>query len=220
MYSRMEKVAKDVALAALRSASTASDPPLDYDALKEAFQVRWPAKDSQRPMNDAMSASVQAASSSSEQDVDIWKTAISRTWGTAVQGIVEECFKTARHSFEKGEALEAAETLTDAVRATLGQIAATRNWPHGNHEDLFSIAAALGSSGDWPNTLEEFDRALENSTKEGDHLGASLGASMGLPESVKFGSYFEHPEDAEENGFSFATTIIELAHQLANQDAP
>ena len=76
MHSRMEKVAKAVVLAALRSASTASDPPLAYDALKEVFQARWPTKDSQQPMKDAMSASGHAASRCSGQNADSWKSHI------------------------------------------------------------------------------------------------------------------------------------------------
>ena len=56
MNTRMEKVAEDVALTALRSAGTASDPPLEPETLKEAFRARWPTQDSQRPMNDAMGA--------------------------------------------------------------------------------------------------------------------------------------------------------------------
>ena len=51
-------------------------------------------------------------------------------------------------------------------------------------------------------------------------MSASMGASMGLPKSLKFGTYAEYPEDAEENGFSFATTAIELATSLAVQAAP
>ena len=95
MHSRMEKVAKDVALAALRSASTASDPPLAYDALKEVFQAGWPTKDSQRPMKDAMSASGHAASRCSAQNADSWKTAISLTWQTVVKEVVHE--RSPRH---------------------------------------------------------------------------------------------------------------------------
>ena len=47
-----------------------------------------------------------------------------------------------------------------------------------------------------------------------------MGASMGLPDSLKFGTYHENPEDAEENGSSFATTAIELANRLAAQVTP
>ena len=220
MNSRMEKVAKDVALAALRSASTASDPPLDYDALKEVFQARWPTKDSQRPMKDAMSASAQAASRCSGQDADSWKTAISRTWQTAVEEVVEEYFKAAEHSFEKGEALEGVETLTDAVRATLGQIAAVRDWPHGSQDNLYRVAAALGSGREWPNTPEEFDQALENASEDGNSLGAALGASMGRPDMLKFGAYAENPDGPKEDGFLFATTTIELANRLAGRTIP
>ena len=129
MNTRMEKVAEDVALTALRSAGTASDPPLEPETLKEAFRARSPTQDSQRPMNDAMDAAAQAAGNCSGQDAESWQTTMSRAWQPAVEEVVEEYFKAAQHSFEKGESLEGVETLTDAVRATLGYIAAVRKWP-------------------------------------------------------------------------------------------
>ena len=171
-------------------------------------------------MNDAISAVAQAVSSCTGQDADTWKTTVSQTWQPAVEEVVEAYFKAAKASFQKGDALEGAEILTDAVRATLGHIAATRDWPHGTHDDLYSIAAALGSRTEWPNTIKELDQALETASKEGRHMSASMGASMGLPKSLKFGTYAEYPEDAEENGFSFAMTAIELATSLAVQAAP
>ena len=67
--------------------------------------------------------------------------------------------------------------------------------------------------------MEDFEQALDHRTREGEHLGATLGASMGLPRSIRSGTYLEYPEDAEENGFSFATTAIELANRLAGQVA-
>lgn len=220
MNSRMEKVAKDVALAALRCASAASDSPLDYDALKEAFQARWPTNDSLRPMKDAMSASAQAGSRCSGEDADSWKITMSRTWQTAVEEVVEEYFKAAEHSFEKGEALEGVETLTDAVRATLGQIAALRDWPHSSQGNLYRIVAALGSGREWPNTLEEFEEALGNASEDGNSLGAALGASMGRPDMLKFGVYAENPDGPKEDGFLFAKTTIELANRLADRTIP
>ena len=219
MNTRMQMVAEQVALTALQSASTASDPPIEPDALIEAFQARWPTQDGERPMNDAMSAAAQAASSCSNQNAENWETLLSQAWQTAVAEVVDGCFKAAHHSFEKGEPLEGVETLTDAVRATLGYIAAVRNWPHGKHEDLYSLAAALGSGSAWPNTLEEFDRALEKVSPEGDNLGAALGASMGRPRMLKFGVYAENPDGPKEDGILFATTTIELANRLANQAA-
>ena len=111
------------------------------------------------------------------------------------------------------------ETLTDAVRATLGHIAAVRNWPHSTHNNLYRIAAALGSGSEWPDTTEEFDRALENASKEGQNLGAALGASMGRSRSLKFGTYAENPDGPEEDGFLSARTTIELANRLAGQAA-
>ena len=219
MNTRMEKVAEDVALKALRSAGTASDPSLDPEALREAFRARWPTQDSQRPMNDAIAAAAQAASSFSGQDAGSWETTISRAWQPAVEEVVEKYFKDAQHSFEKGEPLEGVEALTDAVRATLGHIAATRNWPHGSHEDLYSIAAALSSGNDWPTTMEEFDRALENASKKGEEMRTAFAASMGRPRMLKFGAYAENPEGPREDGILFATTAIELAKSIAGQAA-
>ena len=215
MNTRMEKAVQDVALSALRKVAPAAQPPLQADKLKEAFQARWPVPDSRRPMNDAMGAAALAASNCSGQDADTWETTMSQAWQPSVEEVVEAYFKAARASFQKGDALEGAEILTDAVRATLGHIAATRDWPHGTHDDLYSIAAALGSRTEWPNTIGELDQALETASKEGQHMSACMGASMGLPKSLKFGTYAEYPEDAEENGFSFAMTTIELATSLA-----
>ena len=220
MNTRMEKAAQDVALTALRIVSHVAQPTPQLEKIKEDFQARWPVPDSNRPMNDAISAVAQAVSSCTGQDADTWKTTVSQTWQPAVEEVVEAYFKAARASFQKGDALEGAEILTDAVRATLGHIAATRDWPHGTHDDLYSIAAALGGRTGWPENLEEFDKALDNCSKEGKRLGSALGASTGLPRSITFGTYAEYPEDAEENGFSFATTAIELATSLAVQAAP
>ena len=217
MTTRMEKVAEDVALAVLRHTGSAVDPPLQPETLEEAFQAGWPTPDSKMPMNDAKSAAAQALSTSSGQDTGRWKTTVSDVWQTAVLETIERYFKAARHSFQKREYLEGAETLTDAVRATLGHIASIRNWPHGTHGDLYSIAAALGSGSGWPETLNEFDQALDNCSQEGKRLGSALGASTGLPDSINFGTYAEDPETAEENGLSFAETVIELANQLAGQ---
>ena len=220
MNTRMEKAAEDVALTALRIVSHVAQPTPQLEKIKEDFQARWPVPDSNRPMNDAISAVAQAVSSCTGQDADTWKTTVSQTWQPAVEEVVEAYFKAARASFQKGDALEGAEILTDAVRATLGHIAATRDWPHGTHDDLYSIAAALGGRTEWPENLEEFGKALDNCSKEGKRLGSALGASTGLPRSITFGTYVEYPEDAEENGFSFATTAIELATSLAVQVAP
>ena len=220
MNTRMEKAAQDVALTALRIVSRVAQPTPQLEKIKEDFQARWPVPDSNRPMNDAISAVARAVSSCTGQDADTLITTVSQTWQPAVEEVVEAYFKAARTSFQKGDALEGAEILTDAVRATLGHIAATRDWPHGTHDDLYSIAAALGGRTEWPENLEEFDKALDNCSKEGKRLGSALGASTGLPRSITFGTYVEYPEDAEENGFSFATTAIELATSLAVQVAP
>ena len=217
MTTRMEKVAEDVALAVLRNTGPSANPPLQPEILAQAFQAGWPTTDSRIPMNDAMSAAAQAAISCIGLNADSWKNTIYQAWRPAVQETVDEYFEDARRSFEKGQYLKGAETLANAVRATLGHIASVRNWPHGTHGDLYSIVAALGSGSRWPETLEEFDQALDNCSKEGRRLASALGASTGLPDSINFGTYAENPEIAEENGVSFAETVIELANQLAEK---
>ena len=41
---------------------------------------------------------------------------------------------------------------------------------------------------------------------------------MGRPDMLKFGVYAENPDGPEEDGFLFATTTIELANRLAEQE--
>lgn len=133
-------------------------------------------------MNDAM-----AAAGCQGQDPAHWKAVISRTWNAAVESVVAQRLESARRSFSEGDPLQGTDTLTDAVRATFGRIAAARDWPHADSEDLYCISAALASAIDWPGTMEDFQRALDGCTKQGEGLGAALGASLGLPESIKFG---------------------------------
>ena len=218
MTSRMDKVAEDVALAALRKATAARAPLLRPETLEEAFRAGWPIPNSTTPMNDAINAATQAANNCTSQDTQNWESTVGQAWRPAVEETVEEYFKAARRSFQMGEARQGAEALTDAVRATLGHIAASRNWPHSTEEDLYSTAAALGSGTGWPRTMEEFDRALGSLSDEGGHLNSALGASMGLPRSIDFGTYLDAPDCAGENGLSFAGTVIELANQLAGQE--
>lgn len=220
MYTRMEKVARDVALKVLLKSASAAQQPLQPEMIKEAFLAEWPLPDSNAPMKDAMRVAARVADNCSGQGADTWETAVSQQWQAAVEEVVEEYFKAAHASFEKREPLEGVEILTDAVRATLGHIAAVRNWPHGSHDDLYSIAAALGSGSEWPDTLEEFDKALENASKEGDNFTAAMGASMGRPRMLKFGVYADNPNGPEEDGILFATTTIELANRLAGREAP
>ena len=100
----------------------------------------------------------------------------------------------------------------------MGSIAASRNWPHSTEEDLFSTAAALGSGTDWPGSEEDFANALAARSVDGRRLGSALGASIGLPESIAFGSYEGHLEQAGEDGLSFAATVVEIADRLAGPE--
>ena len=218
MTTRMEKVAGDVALTALGKAGYEARTALHPESSKAAFQVLWPIPDSSRPMNDAINTAAQAASNCTGQDVETWQSRVGQVWQPAVEEVVELYLETARHSFERGDIRQGAETLTDVVRATLGSIAASRNWPHSSDDNLFRAAAALGSETGWPQTTEEFDQSLASLSKEGHHLNSALGASMGLPSSIAFGTYSEDPKAAEENGLSFATTIMDLAKRLVGQE--
>ncbi len=217
MPTRMERVAEDVALTALGKAGHEAQTALHLEASTGAFQALWPIPDSTRPMNDAINTAAQAASNCTGQDAGTWQSNVGQVWQPAVEEVVEVYLKTARHSFERGDIRQGAETLTDVVRATLGSIAASRNWPHSSDDNLFRAAAALGSESGWPQTTEEFDQALASLSKEGHHLNSALGASMGLPSSIAFGTYLEDPETAQENGLSFARTIMDLANRLAGQ---
>ena len=220
MTTRMERVAEDIALATLRKACALAEPPIQPEKLHERFRTMWPAGDSRLPMNDAMSAVVGAAAHSAHApDRESWKTLMEDAWSGAVDEVVEGYFKTAQHSFENGQPMEGVETLTDAVRATLGRIAATREWPHSTDEDLYSIAAALASGNGWPEEMEEFDQALKDASPEGGNLCSALGASMGRPDVLRFGLYEGNREGPESDGFLFARTTIELANRLADQEA-
>ena len=217
----MERVAEDVALTALKKAAQESGSRLDLQELKTTFQGNWPPEGSQQPMNDALKAITSAAGfKQGEPDEEAWNTLVHKAWAQAVDDIVQKYFKAARQSFKQGEALQALESLTDAVRATFGHIAATRQWPHTTNSDIYSISAALGSNGRWPDTLEDLDQALINASKAGKVMGLAMSASMGRPDMFKFGTYLEEPEAAEREGFLFASTAIELANHLAKDTDP
>ena len=216
MKTRMEKVAEDITLRALKRACSMAQPSSRAETLQEAFQAEWPTPDSTHPMNDAIGAAARLARSAG-QDPDTWKDTMAEAWQSAVEAVVAEYLKAAKESFQRGEHTQGAETLTDAVRAIIGHIAMTRKWPHSNEEDLFSTAAALGSGADWPQTTDKLDQALASLSKDGDHLISALGASIGLPGSIAVGTYLEDPDDAEENGFLFAEMVMEPAPRLAGQ---
>ena len=190
MYTRMEKVARDVALKVLLKSASAAQRPLQPEMIKEAFLAEWPLPDSNAPMKDAMRVAARVAGNCSGQSAGTWETAVSQQWQAAVEEVVEEYFKAAHASFEKREPLEGVEILTDAVRATLGHIAAVRDWPHGSHDDLYRIAAALGSGSEWPNTPEEFSKGRQ----EVEELAAQEGRdAKSIVMSVRVSVQFQAP---------------------------
>jgi len=220
MTTRMESATELVALSVLRKIGSEQDLTSQPDRLREAFQEAWPIPGSNTPMNDATRAAAQAASKCAGQDEELWKNAVAQAWQSAAREAAQEYLRTARENFRKGELAQGAESLTDAVRATLGYIAAAHGWPHATDEDLHMAATALASGQGWPETMEEFDDALDNMSEEGKHLNASPGASIGLPDSIAFGTYTDAADDAEENGFLFAETVMALAEKLAGAANP
>ena len=220
MAARMDRVAETVALVTLRKVAASAGPPLQLEKLEKSFHARRPAVDSRLPMNDAVRAALDAtAAVSHEQERKNWKARIEDAWSEAVKETVEVYFESAEDSFNQGEPMEGTETLTDAVRAALGYIAATREWPHSIDDHLYRLAAALASGRGWPNGLEEFDQALKNTSAEGMNLCAALCASMGRPDMLRFGVYEADPGGPQRDGVLFARTTIELANRLANQGA-
>ena len=220
MTTRMESATELIALTVLRKTNSAQASPVQPETLRDAFRARWPVPGSNIPMDDAIAAAAQAASNCAGQDDETWKDTVSRAWQPAAREAAREYLGTARESFRKGDLAQGAESLTDAVRVTLGYIAAAHGWPHATDQDLHMAATALASGQRWPETMEELDDALDNMSDEGKHLNASLGASMGLPDSIAFGTYTDDPNDAEENGFLFAETVMVLAEKLSGATTP
>lgn len=209
-----------MALAALQSAARAATSPVEPDKAREELTNVWASEKSQQPLNDALKAALDAAGASCKRpNREAWKTLLEKAWAQAVDKTVQGYFESARQSFNKGDHLQALETLTDAVRATFGYIAASRQWPHATDSDIYCISAALGSNGQWPHTLQDLDQALTNASREGEEMGLAMSASMGRPKMYSFGSYGGDNEASEKEGFLFASTAIELANRLAKGTA-
>ena len=217
MTTRMDKVAADVALAVLEKAALTTD---HSHTLIQAFTAKWPLIDSPKPINHAIRLAAQEASSYKGESMGTWTTRLSVMAKAAALETASGYINSALGSFKQGNLLDAAETLTDAVRAILGYIASTRDWPHRTDDDLYKICAALGSGHDWPVTTEQHEHALDNRTDDGHTLTTVLGAALGLPDSITSGTYTHDPLWAEENGLLFATTTIDLSTRLAAQAHP
>ncbi len=223
MATRMEKATERMALAVLRNISSSAESPLPMERLEKNFYARWPTEGSRFPMNDAMSASLTAAIASKEPTVsgwdkekETWKTPIAKAWDKTVSETVEEYFDRARRSFAKGQPLEGTEHLTDAVRAALGFIAATQEWPHGTQTDLYDVTTAL-VTGILPKEDDHVSELLETASEEGINLCSAFAASMGQPASVQFGLFYDSQDGSDEDATMFARRTIELAGRLAKE---
>lgn len=225
MTTRMEIVAEKLALSVLQVVSSAMEPSLPMDRLQKNFYARWPTEGSRFPINDAMLAARNAAIACKErtcsgwdEDQGTWRTPIVDAWDKAVAETVAQYFDNARSSFAEGKALEGTEILTDAVRAALGFIAATREWPHGTLGELYNVAEGL-ASGVRPNENGNVFEYPDTMSEEGVDLCSFFAASMGRPDSVKFGFYGDNEDAMREDAFLFASKAIELARRIAKDKA-
>ena len=225
MPTRMESVTEEIALSFLKSVSSAMKPPLPLEKLEKDFYARWPAEGSKLPMNDAIRAARNATAAGKErtgsgrdEEAGIWETPIADAWEEAVTETVAQYFYKARRSFAEGKPLEGTETLTDAVRAAVGFIAATREWPHATREDLYNVAEGL-ASGALPKENDNVFEYPDTVAEEGVELCSFFAASMGCPDSVKFGFYGGDQNAVREDAILFATRAIELAGRMAKKKA-
>lgn len=221
----MERVAEMIALAVLQNICVAVEPPLSMEELKKNFYARWPTDESRFPINDAMRATLYAAISSKErahnewdEDKGTWKTPIADAWDDAAAKAVAQYFDEAQRSFDREEPLEATETLTDAVRAALGYIAATQEWPHGTRGELYNVAEGL-AAGTVPKGGDNAIEYPSTMSEEGMDLCSFFAASMGRPDSVKFGFYGDNQNAVREDAILFARRTIERAGRLAKEKA-
>ena len=225
MPTRMESVTEEIALSFLKSVSSAMKPPLPLEKLEKDFYARWPAEGSKLPMNDAIRAARNAAvagkdrtRSGRDEEAGIWETPIADAWDEAVTKTVARYFDKARRSFDEGKPLEGTETLTDAVRAAVGFIAATREWPHATREDLYNVAEGL-AAGALPKENDNVFEYPDTVSEEGVELCSFFAASMGGPDSVRFGLFYDSQDGSNEDAIRFAERTIELAGRLAKKKA-
>ena len=176
-------------------------------------------------MNDAMRAAWNAAIASKErtrsdwnEEERTWKTPIADTWDEVVSETVSQYFEQAQKSFDRGEPLEGTEALTDAVRAALGYIAATREWPHGTQGELYNVAEGL-ATGAFPKENDNVLEYPETVSEEGIDLCSAFAASMGRPASVTFGLFYDSKGGSDKDAIRFAERTIELAKLLAKNKA-
>ena len=227
MKTRMERVTEEIALKVLRNISIVVEPSLSAERLEENFYDRWPCREGSRtPMIDAMDAALKAAIATKDranmgwdQEIQTWKTPIADAWDRVVNDTVMDYFANAERNFDQQEHLEGAETLTDAVRIALGYIAVARGWPHGTDDDLYRVAVALATGGRLPGDDENLYLLLEQATEEGMDLCGALGASMGRPDSVKYGLYGDSHDDVKDDAKLFARMTIDMAKRLAEEQA-
>ena len=217
MPTKMETIAHDIALAVLRLVIPQEAPARRLTAATTAFRLDWPPTTSTEPMRDALEAAIRAGELHTGQEAAEWTTRLQQAWTLAVDQTEKAYIDSARRSFRTGNHLQAAETLTDAVRTILGCIAASRAWPHETDEDLYTIAAMLGSGRPWPHSLEELHQALINRSHEAERFDEALHICMVLPKRIAMDYYHDAPESAATDGLAAIETFLQISHSLAGR---
>ena len=91
--------------------------------------------------------------------------------------------------------MEGKEILTNALRAALGYISDTRNLLHNDHNNLYAIVPVRQSQPRRSRGKEELDRALGNSSANGDRQPFAFGIRFAPFKGVAYGTCHEGPDD-------------------------
>ena len=211
MNSRMEKIAEEIALTVLRNLGTREGLTVPAETLERDFCDHWPSDGSRYPINDAIDAVASLGVLEVGQLPAVWRTAADDT--------VVACFEDAQASFESDDYLQGTETLANAVRASLGYIAATFGWPHAVDDDLYRTAAALATGRPFPADDDNLYVLLDDASDEGLDLCSALGAVLGRTDALRCGLYDETAFRAQHDSRLFARMTITIAQTLARTKA-
>ncbi len=127
----------------------------------------------------------------------------------AARSAGDKYFYSARLQFKRGNNLSAAADLCSAVSCSIIGFAAIRGWPHTNTDDDLNTVFGL-ESGHFPQETESVKTLLESLADTGHALNSHYAATMGIPNTVRYGYL-------RENGYtpgivmSFARDAIDLA---------
>ena len=195
MSAESWKVAGDATMTALRNDNPESQPLLDCRPLKGAIRAGWPTPHGETPLERRQGTATQSAAAS-----PIWIRKSGRT-PCFKHGSQQRKESSATTSIpyspcsKEGDSLDGKEILTNAVRAALGYISATRNLLHNDHDSLYAIVPVRKTQPGGSRGEEELDRALGNSSANGDRQPFAFGIRFAPFKGVAYGTCHEGPDD-------------------------